>query len=456
MKRYQALAADIERSIRTGVLQPGDRLPSVRHSCQSRGVSASTVFQAYYQLEAQGLVRARERSGYYVSDGAAQRLPQPEHASQPADASIPVDVSELVFEVLQASTTREVVALGSAFPSPLLFPLARLGKALATSAQALDPWSTVDDLTPGNAALRRQIALRYLADGMNIHTDDIIITNGALELLPETLSTMAIIPLQMRLVYRIGQAYGYELDSGHVKDFLATVGVGLTSQYLEQAGRKLLGGLLGRVAGGLGRGIVQRGLQLLQRCVQRGALLRIQHLQQLLLACARLRQDAARQRAAGGGDRHDQPAAVGRIGFDRDQRLCAEGAQQPPRVRLVHRQRAAQRGQLHGAFRIQPCQHAPLGHRQAVRTCVGGADLLLDRLGEPQQHGAGIVLQRQVGSEATVGLPGAGLGGAGPAGRCGHVHTVIRAGRRPERVFPAVLGMRGEVAPISPEAKTGE
>ena len=282
------------------------------------------------------------------------------------------------------------------------------------------------------------------------------ITNGALELLPETLSTMAIIPLQMRLVYRIGQAYGYELDSGHVKDFLATVGVGLTSQYLEQAGRKLLGGLLGRVAGGLGRGIVQRGLQLLQRCVQRGALLRIQHLQQLLLACARLRQDAARQRAAGGGDRHDQPAAVGRIGFDRDQRLCAEGAQQPPRVRLVHRQRAAQRGQLHGAFRIQPCQHAPLGHRQAVRTCVGGADLLLDRLGEPQQHGAGIVLQRQVGSEATVGLPGAGLGGAGPAGRCGHVHTVIRSGRRPERVFPAVLGMRGEVAPISPEAKTGE
>jgi uncharacterized protein (DUF697 family)/tellurite resistance protein len=81
------------------------------------------------------------------------------------------------------------------------------------------------------------------------------ITNGALELLPETLSTMAIIPLQMRLVYRIGQAYGYELDSGHVKDFLATVGVGLTSQYLEQAGRKLLGGLLGRMGGGLARGL---------------------------------------------------------------------------------------------------------------------------------------------------------------------------------------------------------
>ncbi|MCZ2495179.1 GTPase [Xylophilus sp. Kf1] len=81
------------------------------------------------------------------------------------------------------------------------------------------------------------------------------ILNGALELLPESLSTMAIIPLQMRLVYGIGKAHGFELDRGHIKDFLATVGVGLTSQYLEQAGRKLLGGLLGKMGGGLLSGL---------------------------------------------------------------------------------------------------------------------------------------------------------------------------------------------------------
>jgi uncharacterized protein (DUF697 family) len=66
---------------------------------------------------------------------------------------------------------------------------------------------------------------------------------------------MAIIPLQMKLVYRIGKSHGFELDRGHIKDFLATVGVGLTSQYLEQAGRKLLGGLLGKFGGGLLGGI---------------------------------------------------------------------------------------------------------------------------------------------------------------------------------------------------------
>jgi len=81
------------------------------------------------------------------------------------------------------------------------------------------------------------------------------ILNGALELLPQNLASMAIIPLQMKMVYRIGKAHGFELDRGHVKDFLATVGVGLTSQYLEQFGRKLVGGLLGKLAGGFGRAL---------------------------------------------------------------------------------------------------------------------------------------------------------------------------------------------------------
>ena len=81
------------------------------------------------------------------------------------------------------------------------------------------------------------------------------ITNAALELLPESLASMAIIPLQMRLVYRIGRAHGYEMDRTHAKDFIATLGVGLTGQYLEQFGRKLLGGLLGGLGGGIGRGV---------------------------------------------------------------------------------------------------------------------------------------------------------------------------------------------------------
>ena len=73
--------------------------------------------------------------------------------------------------------------------------------------------------------------------------------NGALELLPQSWASMAIIPLQIKMVYAIGKAHGVALDQGHIREFIAAAGVGLTSQYLEQFGRKLLGGLLGKAAG---------------------------------------------------------------------------------------------------------------------------------------------------------------------------------------------------------------
>ncbi len=90
------------------------------------------------------------------------------------------------------------------------------------------------------------------------------ILNGALELLPESLATMAIVPLQMKLVFDVGRAHGYELDRGHVTELLATVGAGVTGQAIEQVGRKILGGILGsiggRMLGGLGRQAVSSGV----------------------------------------------------------------------------------------------------------------------------------------------------------------------------------------------------
>ena len=85
---------------------------------------------------------------------------------------------------------------------------------------------------------------------------------GKKTLLPQSLTTMAIIPLQMKMVYRIGKQHGFELDRGHIRDFLATVDVGLTSQVVEDYARKLLGGLIGKFGGGsmgkLGRGVAEQ------------------------------------------------------------------------------------------------------------------------------------------------------------------------------------------------------
>ncbi|MFH2134503.1 MAG: PLP-dependent aminotransferase family protein [Pseudomonadota bacterium] len=181
MKRYELLAEDIARSIREGLLTRGARLPSVREASAKRKISPSTVFQAYYLLEARGLISARERSGYFVT-GGAHGLPQlPEPVIDTRLKATEVDVSELVFEVLESTRARKTVPLGSAFPSPLLFPMARLAKNMAASVQATDPWRSVEDISPGDAELRRQIALRYMIDGLKVPADEIVITNGALE-----------------------------------------------------------------------------------------------------------------------------------------------------------------------------------------------------------------------------------------------------------------------------------
>jgi uncharacterized protein (DUF697 family) len=72
---------------------------------------------------------------------------------------------------------------------------------------------------------------------------------GAVELLPDRLATLAILPLQMRLVYQIGQQYGQRLDAGSVKDLAATLGLGAAAQAVEGVMRRVFGGLIGGAAG---------------------------------------------------------------------------------------------------------------------------------------------------------------------------------------------------------------
>ena len=131
--------------------------------------------------------------------------------------------------------------------------LDRLRGALNLSASAIEPFHAQADALAAEPVTVAGAAVSPQAAELDRMILNYSILNGALELLPQTLATMAIIPLQMKMVYRIGKAHGYELDRGHIKDFLATVGVGLSSQYLERFGRRLAGGLFGTLGGSLGR-----------------------------------------------------------------------------------------------------------------------------------------------------------------------------------------------------------
>ncbi len=80
------------------------------------------------------------------------------------------------------------------------------------------------------------------------------ILTGAIEILPDRLANIAILPLQLRMVYQIGQRHGQKLDFDQVKDLAAALGLGAAAQSLEGVAMKLIGGFAGGLLGGMAGG----------------------------------------------------------------------------------------------------------------------------------------------------------------------------------------------------------
>jgi len=123
--------------------------------------------------------------------------------------------------------------------------LAPLAGPLPDTTAGTPPGETRRPAQTGIPSLSRDAALDEL-----IHKQALL--TGALELLPQNLASLAIIPLQMRLVYRIGAEYGHTLDPEQIKDLLGAMGIGAAAQVLD--------GLARRILGGLGRGLFGRTL----------------------------------------------------------------------------------------------------------------------------------------------------------------------------------------------------
>lgn len=64
--KYKQVAARIRSLIEHRQFVIGDRLPSIRSMAEQMQCSVITVLEGYRQLEAEGVVRAEPRSGYYV------------------------------------------------------------------------------------------------------------------------------------------------------------------------------------------------------------------------------------------------------------------------------------------------------------------------------------------------------------------------------------------------------
>ncbi len=124
------------------------------------------------------------------------------------------------------------------------------GAAAAAMTAATDRTPTQpDEATAKHAA---DIAREKKLDSMILKY---AILNGALELLPQNLATMAVLPLQTKMVYRVGKEHGYTLDRRSITEFIGVLGIGMTSQVVENFARDLFGKFakktLGKTAGKL-------------------------------------------------------------------------------------------------------------------------------------------------------------------------------------------------------------
>jgi len=65
---YQQIMEQVKAMIATGVLMPGDKLPSVRELAVEAEVNPNTMQKALSELEREGLLCSKRTSGRFVSD----------------------------------------------------------------------------------------------------------------------------------------------------------------------------------------------------------------------------------------------------------------------------------------------------------------------------------------------------------------------------------------------------
>src|ERR1700759_3811449 len=92
---YLQVAGGIEKMIGEEILKIGDKLPSVRMLSEEYGISMGTAFQAYYHLEAKGLIEARPKSGYYVRF-SLKRMPGLPRRAEPEPIPNEVSVQDMI------------------------------------------------------------------------------------------------------------------------------------------------------------------------------------------------------------------------------------------------------------------------------------------------------------------------------------------------------------------------
>lgn len=174
---YLALEQSFREEIESGQRTAGEKMPSIRTLCAERNISKSTVLTTYSRLEAEGLIEARSRSGYFVVEPrqATTSLKIPD-TSQPNLNPTPVSANQVLLDIMQQGAAFDLLTGSHNDPSSGNEQLRRgLGRALRRQGAYEQNYY---DEPQGNHALRAQLALRLGHGGGQHHAEDLVITAG--------------------------------------------------------------------------------------------------------------------------------------------------------------------------------------------------------------------------------------------------------------------------------------
>jgi uncharacterized protein (DUF697 family) len=145
-------------------------------------------------------------------------------------------------------------ALSTAIERVPVAPMVAAGAA-AGAALAAGAGPAAADAAKQEQALARTRE----ADAMILRS---AILTAAIELLPQGLASVAIIPLQTKLVHSIAKLNGYPMTAAMIKEFLAVIGVGVAGQVVEDYARKFLGKLAKQFLGGMAGSVAKTAVNL--------------------------------------------------------------------------------------------------------------------------------------------------------------------------------------------------
>jgi DNA-binding transcriptional MocR family regulator len=180
----EQLAGRFAERIRTRLLAPGTRLPSVRQCAQQQGVSPSTVVAAYDQLLAQGLVEAHKNKGFFVRNRALARefIDDAAIDSVAIDGRgphVPLSATALIRGMFQGSSDKPQPGTGVLPADWLQTTFMAAAVRRVTSARQLQSFSLQYGEPAGDSGLRQALSKKLISLNIHASPQHIITTVGA-------------------------------------------------------------------------------------------------------------------------------------------------------------------------------------------------------------------------------------------------------------------------------------